>query len=35
MEDRVEENISACECQILGILPIGWHWKNCESGYRG
>jgi hypothetical protein len=23
--------LSRCQCQIHGILPIMWHWENCES----
>ncbi len=34
MANQVEGNGSACQCQILGILPIMWHWKNCESDCR-
>ncbi len=31
MGNQIEGNGSACGCQILGILPITWHWENFES----
>jgi hypothetical protein len=32
MENQDEENMSACQCQVLGILPILWQAENHGSG---
>jgi hypothetical protein len=32
MENQDEESMSACQCQVHGILPIMWHAENHGLG---